>query len=71
MNDRTDIGVTCWNRVFDQTGIDFRITLPYVASNRGIGEFATIHTNPEGHVNASPGLGAAQGNHASIPVDIC
>jgi benzoyl-CoA 2,3-dioxygenase component B len=43
-------GVTRWNRVFAQTGIDFRITLPHVAFNRRIGEFATIHADTEGRV---------------------
>ncbi len=41
-------GVTRWNRVFDQTGVDFRITLPHVAFNRRIGEFAAVHADTEG-----------------------
>jgi benzoyl-CoA 2,3-dioxygenase component B len=36
--------------VFTETGIDFRITLPHVAFNRRIGEFASIHADTEGHV---------------------
>jgi benzoyl-CoA 2,3-dioxygenase component B len=43
-------GMTRWNRVFAQTGIDFRMTLPHVAFNRRIGEFAAIHADTEGHV---------------------
>src|SRR6185295_16575811 len=43
-------GVTRWNRVFAQTGIDFRITLPHVAFNRRIGEFASGHADTEGRV---------------------
>jgi benzoyl-CoA 2,3-dioxygenase component B len=43
-------GVNRWNRVFAQTGIDFRITLPHVAFNRRIGEFATVHADTEGRV---------------------
>jgi benzoyl-CoA 2,3-dioxygenase component B len=43
-------GLNRWNRVFTQTGIDFRITLPHVAFNRRIGEFAAVHTDTEGRV---------------------
>ena len=43
-------GVNRWNRVFDQAGIDFRITLPHVAFNRRIGEFAAVHADPSGQV---------------------
>jgi benzoyl-CoA 2,3-dioxygenase component B len=42
--------VNRWNRVFVQSGIDFRITLPHVAFNRRIGEFAAVHTDTEGRV---------------------
>jgi benzoyl-CoA 2,3-dioxygenase component B len=44
------MGVSRWNRVFAQTGIDFRITLPHVAFNRHIGEFAPIHAGTDGHL---------------------
>ena len=44
-----------WNRVFAQTGIDFRISLPHVAFNRRIGEFARIPADPAGNI-----LGAEQ-----------
>ena len=39
---------TRWNRVFERAGIEFRITLPHVAFNRRIGEFAAIHADTEG-----------------------
>jgi benzoyl-CoA 2,3-epoxidase subunit B len=42
-------GIARWNRVFAQTGIDFRIALPHVAFNRRIGEFAAVHADTEGH----------------------
>jgi benzoyl-CoA 2,3-epoxidase subunit B len=45
-----EAGLTRWNRVFAETGIDFRITLPHVAFNRRIGEFASIHADTEGRV---------------------
>jgi len=45
-----DAGVNRWNRVFAQTGIDFRITLPHVAFNRRIGEFAALDADTEGRV---------------------
>jgi benzoyl-CoA 2,3-dioxygenase component B len=37
-----------WNRIVERAGIDFRITLPHVAFNRRIGEFAAIEADPEG-----------------------
>jgi benzoyl-CoA 2,3-epoxidase subunit B len=43
-------GVSRWNRVFAQNGIDFRITLPHVAFNRHIGEFASVLADTEGHI---------------------
>ena len=46
----TQAGVARWNRVFAQTGIDFGITLPHVAFNRRIGEFAAIHADTEGNI---------------------
>jgi benzoyl-CoA 2,3-dioxygenase component B len=45
-------GVSRWNRVFAHTGIDFHITLPHVAFNRRIGEFAAIHADTLGQVMA-------------------
>jgi benzoyl-CoA 2,3-epoxidase subunit B len=45
-----EAGLTRWNRVFAQTGIDFRITLPHVAFNRRIGEFASVHADAGGRV---------------------
>jgi benzoyl-CoA 2,3-dioxygenase component B len=43
-------GVTRWNRVFAQNGIEFQITLPHVAFNRGIGEFAAVHADTDGQM---------------------
>jgi benzoyl-CoA 2,3-dioxygenase component B len=43
-------GLVRWNRVFQQAGSDFRITLPHVAFNRRIGEFSKIHTDTKGNI---------------------
>ena len=43
-------GVTRWNRVFERTGIDFRLTLPHVAFHRHIGEFASVRADTEGRI---------------------
>jgi len=40
---------TNW-RVIERAGIAYRLTLPHVAFNRRIGEFAAIHADPEGRV---------------------
>jgi benzoyl-CoA 2,3-dioxygenase component B len=39
-----------WNRIIQRAGIDFRLTLPHVAFNRRIGEFAAIEADTEGTV---------------------
>ena len=39
-----------WNRIIDRAGIGFRITLPHVAFNRRIGEFAAIEADTEGNI---------------------
>jgi benzoyl-CoA 2,3-dioxygenase component B len=44
------VGVSRWNRVLDQAGIGFRISLPHVAFNRRIGEFAAVHADTQGKV---------------------
>lgn len=41
-------GVGRWNKVIEKAGVDFRLTLPHVAFNRRIGEFAAIQADPAG-----------------------
>jgi benzoyl-CoA 2,3-dioxygenase component B len=43
-----------WNRIIARTGIDYRLSLPHVAFNRHIGEFAIVEADPDGNL-----LGAA------------
>ena len=43
-------GVARWNRVFERTGIDFRLTLPHVAFHRHIGEFGSVRADTEGRI---------------------
>jgi benzoyl-CoA 2,3-dioxygenase component B len=45
--------VTRWNRVIERAGFPFRLSLPHVAFNRRIGEFAVIHADTEGSVLTS------------------
>ena len=60
-------GVSRWNRVFAQTGIEFRITLPHVAFNRRIGEFAAIHADTGGRVVSGAEWERVKG--ATLPSD--
>lgn len=46
----TTSGVGRWNRIIERSGVNFSIKLPHVAFHRGIGEFSTIHTTPDGEV---------------------
>jgi benzoyl-CoA 2,3-epoxidase subunit B len=43
-------GMTRWNRVLAQGNVPFRISLPHVAFNRRIGEFAAIHADTDGNL---------------------
>ncbi len=43
-------GVGRWNKVIERAGFSFRLTLPHVAFNRHIGEFAKIHADPGGRL---------------------
>jgi benzoyl-CoA 2,3-dioxygenase component B len=43
-------GIGRWNKEIASHGIDFRITLPHVAFNRGIGEFTDLSVSPTGDV---------------------
>ena len=48
--DDANAGLVRWNRVLEQAGSTFRITLPHVAFNRRIGEFKAIHTDTKGNI---------------------
>ena len=50
-------GITRWNRVIEKAGIDFELTLPHVAFNRHIGEFAKVHADVDGRVRRTSGMG--------------
>ncbi len=61
-------GVTRWNRVFAQTGIDFRIALPHVAFNRRIGEFSTVQRRYQRSVSC-PDAAWEQAKPTLLPSD--
>ena len=44
----TAAGIARWNRVLERAEVPFRLTLPHVAFNRGIGEFAACHADIDG-----------------------
>jgi benzoyl-CoA 2,3-dioxygenase component B len=43
-------GIRRWNKEISTHGVEFEITLPHVAFNREIGEFAELSVSPEGEV---------------------
>jgi benzoyl-CoA 2,3-dioxygenase component B len=43
-------GVGRWNKIIEKAGIDFRLTLPHVAFNRHIGEFAGVRCDTSGRL---------------------
>ncbi len=44
----TAAGIARWNRVLERAEVPFRLTLPHVAFNRRIGEFAACHADIDG-----------------------
>jgi len=42
-----------WNRIIARAGFAYRLTLPHVAFNRRIGEFAAIEADPDGNILSS------------------
>ncbi len=55
-------GVSRWNKVIEKAGIDCKLTLSHVAFNRRIGEFASLHTDPEGKLMTAEEWQARQGD---------
>lgn len=47
-------GISRWNREISSHGIDFEITMPHVAFNREVGEFADLSISPAGTVVDAP-----------------
>jgi len=43
-------GLRRWNREIAQAGIDYELTLPHVAFNRDVGEFAGMRVSPGGEI---------------------
>jgi benzoyl-CoA 2,3-dioxygenase component B len=39
-----------WNRIIEEAGLDFRLTLPHRGFHRAIGEFRGLHVTPEGRI---------------------
>jgi benzoyl-CoA 2,3-epoxidase subunit B len=48
--DDASAGVARWNRVIERARLPFRLSLPHVAFNRRIGEFAAIHADTAGNL---------------------
>jgi len=44
------LGVGRWNKVIEASGIAFQMKLPHQAFHRQIGEFSSIHADPQGNV---------------------
>ena len=44
------LGLKRWNKIIENEGIDFRFHLPHRAFHRGIGQFASVNTDPQGNI---------------------
>ena len=47
-------GVNRWNKILERFGVKYALTLPSVAFNRHIGEFANVEAAPDGKILAGP-----------------
>ena len=54
-------GIGRWNKEIASHGVDFEITLPHVAFNRDIGEFADLSVSPVGEVISEEQFEASRG----------
>ena len=43
-------GLDRWNKLIENAGIDFKVSLPHRAFNRNIGAFSGMHVTPEGQI---------------------
>ncbi len=60
-------GVTRWNRVLEEFGVDFRLSLPATSFNRKVGIFSAIETTPNGQIISAEAFEAAKENY--LPSD--
>ncbi|MGH8245442.1 MAG: benzoyl-CoA 2,3-epoxidase subunit BoxB, partial [Gammaproteobacteria bacterium] len=50
-----------WNRAIEQSGIDYRLSLPHRAFHRAVGEFAGLHVSADGKVMSGNEWNTRQG----------
>jgi benzoyl-CoA 2,3-dioxygenase component B len=62
-------GVTRWNRILADAGLDQRLKLPHVAFNRKVGVFAAIEATPDGQRIAAQDWQRRQGEWLPTDVD--
>ncbi|MBA9002680.1 benzoyl-CoA 2,3-epoxidase subunit BoxB [Thermomonospora cellulosilytica] len=60
-------GVTRWNRILEDAGIDHRLRLPHVGFHREVGAFAGHHVTPDGRVVTAQEWDARKGDW--LPTD--
>lgn len=58
-------GIRRWNQAIEKAGFDYRLSLPHVAFNRRIGEFAAAKVDPAGTLLSDADWQARQ--HAFLP----
>ncbi len=46
----SEIGLRRWNKIIEESGIDFRFDLPHRAFHRNIGQFTSVQTDPQGNL---------------------
>ncbi|MDD9875134.1 MAG: benzoyl-CoA 2,3-epoxidase subunit BoxB [Gammaproteobacteria bacterium] len=54
-------GLRRWNNIVEKCGIRFIFALPHAAFHRAIGEFAEVHTTPEGDLISEAQFNAGRG----------
>ena len=62
-------GVTRWNRVLEEFGVDFRLRLPATSFNRRVGIFSPIETTPSGEIISSEAFEGARDSYLPSEAD--
>ena len=58
-----ELGVSRWNKVIEQYGINYQMKLPHQAFHRQIGEFSRIKADPEGNIVDEPTWARTRDNY--------
>ena len=63
------LGVGRWNKAIEAMGVNYRLKLPHQAFHRQIGEFSSIHADPDGNPMSDADWEQKKGNYLPSDTD--